>query len=217
MKPLILVVNDFADCGESYGRPFTIFGECVSDPKVLEQRPDDVVLVVFTGGADVTPAVYGEEANPKTGNNPPRDKFESKVFDRSVELKKNIAGICRGAQFICALSGGKLVQHITGHGGYHNLKTDDDRTIKVTSTHHQMQLPPDNAVPIAWADPSRSSCYEGPPGVQYEPDREHDVVWYPETNALGMQYHPEYMDKKSDGFLYSQELMRRFFNLKDAA
>ena len=140
-KPKIIVVNDSRDCGESYGRPFTSYGECINDTGYLDTNPDDVILVVFTGGHDVTPAFYGEQANPQTGNLQARDVQEAAIFDKAVKLKKNIAGICRGSQFICAMSGGKLVQHVTNHGGNHNVRTDDGRLIEVTSTrHHQAEV-----------------------------------------------------------------------------
>jgi gamma-glutamyl-gamma-aminobutyrate hydrolase PuuD len=215
----ILMVNDYGDLGASYYLPFQTFGERTNDTDLLftDDQHDEIVLVVFTGGADVTPALYGEKANPRTGNSPQRDEFEAKVFKRALELGKNMAGICRGSQFLCAMSGGKLVQHITGHGGNHDVRTDDGRLIQVSSTHHQMQLPPDNAVPVAWANPARSTCYEGPPGVDYHPDREHDVVWYPTTKGLGMQYHPEFMPQDSEGFKYCIELVKRFFELPEVA
>ena len=216
-KPKVLVVNDIRDCGESYGRPFTPYGEYITDIGLLDTNPDEIALVVFTGGSDVSPSIYGEDANESTRCNGRRDVAEGIVFEKALKLEKNIAGICRGSQFICAMSGGKLIQHVTDHGGMHNVRTDDGRLIEVTSTHHQMQLPPDGAVPIAWAEPKRSTCYEGAPGVTYEPDKEHDVVWYPASNALGMQYHPEYMDDDSEGFKYCQELIERFFNLKRVA
>jgi len=215
MGSKILMVNDNADCGASYYLPFQTFGERHIRALALadEDTRDEIALVVFTGGSDVTPSLYGEEANERTYNDPKRDKFEAEVFRAAVRLGIPIAGICRGSQFICAMSGGKLAQHITGHGGYHKILTDDGRLIEVSSTHHQMQLPPDDAVPIAWAEPRRSACYQGPPGVEYEPDREHDVVWYPKTKALGMQYHPEFMPKESEGFQYCVKLVQRFFKL----
>jgi len=215
MKKLVLVVNDIADCGASYYEPFKPFGERCTDVTILDTNPDSVALVVFTGGSDVSPDLYGEAKNPRTYNSPDRDKFEKKVFERAKELGKPIAGICRGSQFICAMSGGKLAQHITGHGRYHNLLTDDGRIIEVSSTHHQMQMPPAEAEPIAWAEPKLSALYEGAPCESLEPDREHDGVWYRHTQALGMQYHPEFMSQDSEGFLYSQELIKRFFGLEE--
>ena len=210
MQKLVLVVDDF---GMSYYPPFKSFGPCATNPSILQTAPEKVGLVVFTGGSDVTPSFYGENCNDKTQCNPKRDEREAKVFNRARELELPIAGICRGSQFICAMSGGKLVQHLNRHNQYHDLLTDDGRRIFVSSTHHQMQLPPEGAVAVAWSDPRRSDIYEGPNGVTYEPDREHDVVYYPSTNALGMQYHPEYMDEASDGFRYCAELVERFFGV----
>jgi putative glutamine amidotransferase len=209
-RKLILVVNN----QHAYYSPFAQFGEYHDDIGILETDPQQVALVVFTGGADVTPSYYGEERHKKTFNNEQRDAFEKKVFDRARGLGLPIVGICRGSQFVCAMSGGKVVQHITNHAGrWHNIKTDEGESLFVSSTHHQMQLPPKEAVPIAWAEPKLSTCYEGPEGVQYEPEYEYDVVWYPHTNALGIQYHPEMMREDSKGFLYPASLMKRFFDL----
>lgn len=212
---LVLLVNDSFDCGSSYYTPFSPFGECCKNVKILDSKyAKDVVLVVFTGGEDVDPSMYNEERNLRTMSHLKRDLFESEVFKKAVSLEKNIVGICRGSQFICVMNEGKLVQHVTNHTHSHIIKTDDGRKIAVSSTHHQMQLPPEWAVPVAWAEPKLSTCYQGPTGVEYKPEYEYDVVWYPKTNSLGMQYHPEFMSPTSEGFLYSQELVERFFHLK---
>lgn len=215
-QPKVLVVSEYQSRGVSpYYRPFRQFGEYTDDVKILDKSPKDVVLVVFTGGSDVSPELYGELPHPTTYCNKKRDQFENKVFDKALKLKLNITGICRGAQFICAKSGGKLVQHMNNHNSTrHSVTTEDGRVIQFTSSHHQMQLPNDKAVPIAWADPKLSSFYRGAPGVEYKPDLEHDVVWYPQTNAIGMQYHPEYMRDNEEGFKYPHELVERFFGLE---
>ena len=70
------------------------------------------------------------------------------------------------------------------------------------------------AMHVAWANPKLSKYYEGPNGVYYNPEKEHDVVFYPETNALGLQYHPEFMPEESEGFKYASELISRFFGLE---
>ena len=191
----------------SYYDPFSVFG-------TLTESIEDASLVVFTGGADVSPHLYNENAHPTTYNDEQRDKQEELAFNKAVRLKKNIVGICRGAQFICVMNGGKLIQDANNHGHCnHPITTDDGREITVTGDHHQMQLPPDNAVPIAWAEPRLSTYYHGGPGIELNPEKEHDVVWYPNTNALGIQYHPEWMERQSEGLLYSQELIERFFSL----
>ena len=129
-----------------------------------------------------------------------------------------MAGICRGAQFLCAMAGGKLVQNITGHGGSHPVRTNDGRLISVTSTHHQMQLPPISAEVIAWAEPKRSKVYEGwtPHEGIMRPDCEYDCVYYPNIRALGMQYHPEFMSESSDGFKFCGEITKAYLLDKKA-
>jgi len=204
----ILVINDFRDLGKSYFRPFEEMGEVTNDPEILNTAPLTVKMVVFTGGSDVTPELYDEQKNSRTYSNLARDQQERDVFYKAVEHKIPMAGICRGSQFLCVMSGGRLVQHLNGHAGsWHSMATHDGRTIKVNSTHHQMQLPPADAQVLAWADPKLSNVYEGRNGQELEPEKEFECVFYPRTKALGMQYHPETMDKDSEGMRYCQELV----------
>lgn len=183
--------------------------------------PSKIGLIVFTGGEDVGPALYG---HPNLGSyiNNYRDANEVKLFDFAKENNIPMAGICRGAQFLCVMAGGHLVQDITGHTQRHKLSYIDDEGITrvspetVTSTHHQMQYPfvldeMDYSV-LAWADEPRSAHYvykdgkipaaEAGAKVKAEPD----VVFYHNINALAIQYHPEYMSEESWGFKYAQRL-----------
>jgi len=214
MEKKILCVDDSFG---SYYRPFKMFGRLASNPNLLTEKPDEILAVVFTGGSDVNPSIYGEDRNLKTHYNPERDEFEKAVFEKAVSLGLPIIGICRGSQLCCALQKeGLLVQHIQNHGigGVHPIKTDDGRIIQVTSTHHQNQTLPKGAIAVAWAEPKRSKLYEGAPNKFIDLEKEYDVVFYPDTNALGIQYHPEYMDEKSTGFTYVEELCKRFFGLQ---
>jgi anthranilate/para-aminobenzoate synthase component II len=208
----VLVINDGHDLGYSYYRPFERVGEYCTDPSDLQKDHKNIALVVFTGGEDVSPELYGQQENRKTFSSLERDMFERSVFLRACSLKLPIMGICRGAQFLCVMAKGALVQHLNGHGVSHTLRTDDGRLIRVNSTHHQMQLPPRDAVPLAWAEPKLSQVYENSSEHDLlNPEFEYDCVWYPKINAVGMQYHPEAMEKNSEGFNYAYELYQRFF------
>src|SRR6266446_2592686 len=77
----------------------------------LVDNIEDADLVLFTGGEDVDPRMYKEPRNPHTGCNLDRDIQEAREFYLANKLKKHIIGICRGSQFTCVMSGGKLVQH----------------------------------------------------------------------------------------------------------
>lgn len=213
-----LVIN-----GPGYFAPFDHLGlELTTDPAILDEDPDSVGLVVFTGGEDVSPEYYGH-LNYASYCNERRDREEVAIFNRARELNKPMAGICRGAQFLCAMAGGHLVQDISNHGRYHHLQFIDDDGIEktspetVSSTHHQMQFPwpigEDNFEILAWSPAAMSDhyLYDGAniPRVA-APDKftvEPDVVFYKNINALGMQYHPEWMPRDSWGFRFAQKMV----------
>jgi gamma-glutamyl-gamma-aminobutyrate hydrolase PuuD len=207
----VLVINDGYDLGHSYYRPFERVGEYSTDVSLLQTDYKSIALVVFTGGEDVSPELYGQPENPKSCCNLERDLQERAVFIRAHSLRLPIMGICRGSQLICALSGGRLVQHLTGHGGSHKIRTNDGRLILVNSTHHQNQVPPKDAIPLAWAEPRQSVVYENSgPNDLIDLNEEYDVVYYPKVRAIGIQYHPEAMEKNSEAFRYPYELYLKF-------
>jgi hypothetical protein len=81
--------------------------------------------------------------------------------------------------------------------------------VMVNSSHHQMQLPPKNAAPLAWSSPRRSSCYLDGDDKPFEVDMEYEIVHYPSTNAIGIQAHPEWL-KPDDPFVkVSQDIVAK--------
>ena len=68
---------------------------------------------LLTGGHDVSPALYGEQALPECGDTSPRrDAMELGVLRRAMALDKPVLGICRGIQFVNAALGGTLWQDL---------------------------------------------------------------------------------------------------------
>lgn len=149
-------------------------------------------FVMFTGGTDINPVIYGKL--PNRANETPdrlRDAEEIEAFEKAIAMKIPMIGICRGAQLLCALAGGILVQH-QNHPSNHYIHTSDGRQLRTTSCHHQRAYP--YAVPhklIAWAD-NLSSINEGEPGEDLSGEKEAEIVYYPEIKALGIQGHPEW-------------------------
>ena len=146
MKKKIYVVGD----AEHYGS-FINNSELVS-------RLEDAQYVLFTGGEDVTPSLYGEKAHPSTYSNLERDIKEKEIFDKMTPSQIAI-GVCRGAQFLCVMNGGKLIQDVRHHAIYGTHPIIDSATenvYEITSTHHQMQYPyklPTNCYKILIAIP----------------------------------------------------------------
>ena len=71
--------------------------------------------ILFTGGQDVSPSLYGAED--RTGvvvPSPERDRLETLVFQAVYEAGKPVLGICRGLQFLNAMLGGTLWQDLPG-------------------------------------------------------------------------------------------------------
>lgn len=61
----------------------------------LVSRLEDAQYVLFTGGEDVTPFLYEEQAHPSTFYNLKRDMEEQEIFDK-MSLSQIAIGICRG-------------------------------------------------------------------------------------------------------------------------
>lgn len=155
-----------------------------------------VDLVGFGGGADIHPSLYGcKDVASSVGHGPSeRDRFERQAFSFCVERDIPMLGLCRGAQLICALSGGKLVQDVRGHGGMHSLFLHGGGVLPMTSTHHQMMYPWDvNHTMLAWTE-NRSKVYQHDIPNYVQPDKDPEVVFFPQTRALAVQGHPEWME-----------------------
>lgn len=159
-------------------------------------------LVQFTGGSDVTPALYGEK-NTASNNSEPRDLMEIGVFGVAMAENIPMAGICRGGQFLNVMCGGKMIQHIEGHAtGYtHPLFSDSNGDMPrkvaehVTSTHHQAMVPFDDGCDV----------------LAYGPDDVAEVISYPDDNVLCFQPHPEFgLGECQD--LYFKYLEELFFS-----
>lgn len=125
MRPVIGIIPLYDDEKESYWMLpgyMKVIEECGGLPIMLpftentEELLDAYQLcegILFTGGHDVDPRVYGEEIRGKCGKTcPTRDKMESILLEQCLEDNKPFLGICRGIQFINAYLGGTLFQDL---------------------------------------------------------------------------------------------------------
>ena len=71
--------------------------------------------LVLQGGADISPASYGQQPlRPEWAGDPIRDRYEIELLDGFLAQGKPVLGICRGAQLINVAYGGTLLQDIAG-------------------------------------------------------------------------------------------------------
>ena len=163
---------------------------------------DDTVLdrldaVVFAGGADLDPALYGEGPHAATtGLRPERDAAEVPLMRSALGRDLPVLGICRGMQLLSVVRGGSLVQHLpeaVGHErhrpapgvyGLHEVRLEPgsrahrilgDR-VSVPSYHHQGLASAGDLTVTGWAD-------DGTPEVVEDPDLRFavGVLWHPEA------------------------------------
>lgn len=160
---------------------------------------DDADVVVFTGGPDVDPRYYGE--TPLDGyywGDEERDHEDIGNYLHCLEEGIPMIGVCRGAQFLAVMYGGKLHQHVEGHQGAHPLwdLSTKARLLNCSSVHHQSVRHGCPGMEIIAIDPSQkkklSADSEGKEIVSKGPTVE--AFFIRETCALGVQGHPEYAD-----------------------
>jgi len=173
-------------------------------------------LLLFTGGADITPAIYGENINSRTMSDRSRDGGDFKNFIEFNYLPK--VGICRGSQMLTVASRGKLIQHVTGHLGYHTITTKDGE-YDITSTHHQMLFPfnleKEDYEIIAYSKEFKSDTYldgDNKEIVVPEGFVEPEIVKYHKTNSLAIQGHPEMRSCPNKTTEYCLDLIEKLLN-----
>lgn len=103
--------------------------------------PENIDIVYFDGGADVSPDFYGGKNHPTIITNPRRDNYEWKVYQYYKELPTLFAGICRGSQFLNVMRGGTLYEDLHWYGFPHNYK----HNVEVISNTTLEQYIPDSA------------------------------------------------------------------------
>jgi gamma-glutamyl-gamma-aminobutyrate hydrolase PuuD len=79
----------------------------------VDETLDAVDGLVFSGGSDLDPELYGQEAHEETtGVMPDRDRAELTLLERALKRDMPVLAICRGSQVLNVALGGDLVQHL---------------------------------------------------------------------------------------------------------
>ena len=156
---------------------------------------------LFTGGQDVSPSLYAEDATGNVVSCPKRDKVETLLLRQALRADKPILGICRGLQFLNVFLGGTLWQDLPSQHPSeivhrqgkpygvptHQVKLDGDLrlllnkdNLEVNTLHHQaVKQLGSGLTPMAVAPDGLIEAF------QMQGKR---FVW-------AVQWHPEYMFK----------------------
>jgi len=163
----------------------------------VDETLDALDGLLFSGGADLDPDLYGAEAHPATnGVRPARDRAELALLEGALARDMPVLAVCRGVQVLNVARGGDLVQHLpdvvgderhretAGVFSEHPVRIEDDSKLgsllgdhaPVKSSHHQGVGAVGRGLrEVAWADDGTIEALE-------DPDR---------TFAVGVLWHPE--------------------------
>jgi len=152
--------------------------------------------LVVSGGADVSPARYGEQPHERTsGWRDDRDSWELALLEAAERLARPALGVCRGMQVMAVGAGGSLEQHVPDRVGHEQHSPGGDRFGSITVEvrpgsrlrslvgehldvhchHHQAVRTHPGFEAVAWAPDGTLEAFESP-GERF---------------CLGVQWHPE--------------------------
>ncbi len=108
--PTMMVPAGYAHAVVAAGAMPVVIPPFGGTPELLDRLDG----VVFTGGSDIDPALYGQERAPETA---PivrhRDDSELELMRAALGRGRPVLGVCRGMQLLNVARGGTLVQHLT--------------------------------------------------------------------------------------------------------
>ncbi len=196
--PAALVPFSYVARVEAAGARAVVVPPSSAGPDEHDELLDRLDGVVFAGGADLDPQVYGEAPHEETkGVRPERDAAELPLMRAALDRDVPVLGICRGMQVMSVVRGGSLVQHlpdVVGHEGHrpspgvyglHEVRLAPGSraqeilgsSVSVPSYHHQGLGSPGSLTVTGWAD-------DDSPEVVEDPTRRFalGVLWHPEAS-----------------------------------
>jgi putative glutamine amidotransferase len=131
--PAALIPLDYVDAVQRAGGRPVLIPPCDGG---VDETLDALDAIVFSGGADVDPSLYGADAHPETDTpQARRDTCELALLRSALERDLPVLAVCRGAQLLNVARGGDLVQHLPETLGH-----DDHKQVPGTFVEHPVEI-----------------------------------------------------------------------------
>ena len=184
----------------------------------VDETLDALDGLLFSGGSDLDPDLYGAEAHPETnGVRLERDRAELTLLESALARDMPVLAVCRGSQVLNVARGGDLVQHLPEVVGDEKHKhtpgvfADHDVDLKegtrlqrllgdrapVKSHHHQgYGAIGEGLVESAWAEDGTVEALEDPSrrfalGVLWHPEAGEDFALFEALVEEAARYREE--------------------------
>ena len=181
----------------------------------VDETLDALDGILFSGGSDLEPSLYGAEAHPETtGTRPERDRAELALMEAALARDLPMLAVCRGLEILNVARGGDLVQHLpdvvgddkhkqeAGVFADHDVEIEEDTRLgtllgqraPVKSHHHQSPARiGDDLVVSAHAPDGTIEGLEDPSqrfavAVLWHPEEGEDAALFEELVAEAQRY-----------------------------
>ena len=153
--------------------------------------------ILFSGGSDLGPELYGAELHPATtGVREDRDRAEMALLTAALELDMPVLAVCRGSQVLNVALGGDLVQHLPDSLGHERHRENPGEW-----SEHDVKLEPESRVGSLIGESAGVKSHhhqgygrigEGLREVGWAEDGTVEALEDPSKRfALGVLWHPE--------------------------
>jgi putative glutamine amidotransferase len=184
----------------------------------VEDVLDRVDGLIFSGGSDLDPELYGQEPHPETKDvTTERDRFELDLLRAALARDLPVLAVCRGSQVLNVARGGDLEQHLPdvvgdekhkhtpGVFADHDVRVDEASRLAgivgghapVKSHHHQgYGRIGEGLRQVAWAEDGTVEALEDPRarfalGVLWHPEEGEDAALFEALVSEARSYREE--------------------------
>jgi putative glutamine amidotransferase len=163
----------------------------------VEETLESLDGLIFSGGSDLDPELYGQEAHAETSDvMRNRDTAELALLEAALERDMPVLAICRGSQVLNVARGGDLVQHLPDEVGdekhKHTPGTFADHDVSVEDGSRLASVLGERAPVKSHHHQGFGKVGEGLRVVAHAEDGTIEAVEDPTRRfALGVLWHPE--------------------------
>jgi putative glutamine amidotransferase len=163
----------------------------------IEETLDRLDGLLFSGGSDLDPELYGQEAHAETnGVVTERDRAEIALLQAALERDMPVLAVCSGSQVLIVARGGDLVQHLPDVVGDEKHKHTPglfaDHDVDLVSGTRVQQILGDHAPVKSHHHQGYGRLGEGLREAARAEDGTIEAVEDPSRRfALGVLWHPE--------------------------